>query len=276
MQKGFICPKAHGAHVTIEGCIACNDRCNPLPLQFALLSDRISDLNVYHVTEMTAPLQILYLNRTMDYYNDPLSSVNMIFGTACHKILEDGLRKMMHNPAEYTPHVAESHFEHKIKIHDEDCTLSGTMDLIVPNEGLLADWKTAGGYKVKLLKAGVPDPWKEAYFLQLNIYRVFGFPQAKKMTLVFFIKDWNARMLAKDRLQQVEQVDVPFLDDQSVRLFVYGKMAAAYECLHGGPAPTCSADDKGENSWRCPAYCSVANVCPQLAREEKERGHARA
>lgn len=258
-QVGFSC---RYGNVPIKQCSTCPTRCHPLPFLHAFLRNREPKPSVYHVTDVINPLQILFLKLTRDYYCTPDSAIQMSFGTGLHRFLESS--RILMEAAEHVPeHVLEAHFEVPIL----SSKLSGTADIWIPETKELIDVKTCKAYKVKLMRSPVYDWAHDTWARQLNIYWVFGFPEARKLTVAAWVKDYSSRIAAKDGIQEIEYINIPFLPDTA--RFVAERIGLIEDIMAGHTeCPPCEPDEINWGSsptGRCEKYCAVASVCSQFA-----------
>jgi hypothetical protein len=102
--------------------------------------------------------------------------------------------------------------------------------------------------------------------MQLNIYKTYGFPEAKKLKLYFFVQGWTRR----EEIKPIEQIEVPMATDAEVRLWVKTRMKKIMDNEASGEPPECLTGDlwiRGDGyPMRCMEYCNAKEFCPQAKR----------
>lgn len=275
--QGFKCPKADGGPVKFyDVCLKCQDPCYPLPLLKNLMSDRVATPGVYHTTGILSPPQIIYLTRHFPYYVEPESKIWATFGRGWHTVIErqdtwlaeQGLDK------EY---LIEQPFEVEIKTDQGPALLRGKPDLYIVSKRRLLDWKTMGSYFVRKARKG--DWGDSSYQLQLNIYRIYKYPETIEMELYCLIKDWSRRLRKSDGLNPIERLQVPLLPNAMVEGFVKTTINYLLLCeKEPDKVRPCLDSEKwiqGGYPIRCMEYCDAKDLCPQL-REWKEANERQA
>jgi len=234
----------------------------------ALRNTRKTEENVYHVTEILNPPQVVYLERNNKYYATFESLIWMTLGTAWHKIPEGQDAKIAAMELLDT-HQIEKGF--KVKIGDN--YLTGKADYYDADNAILWDYKTMKSYPIeKLLK----HDWSDTtYKKQLNIYRVYGFPQAKSLKLEAIVKDWSTHIQKNMKIHPVETIDVPIMNDVDVKTMTE-KLIKEHSDNQKDPSlvrpckvPSETWYNKNPRSpnyevhLRCRDYCPVSKLCPQ-------------
>jgi hypothetical protein len=275
-------------------CLFCKDRCHPLPVLMKMADVRWPKPGVFSVTEIIKPLQAIYRSRRCDIVINPMKSINAITGTANHAVIEDGLRVAKRelgrleeimaagdDAAErlrdvYVPefygekgfdfyHRAEESFKEEII---PGYFLSGRADYYDVMMAKLTDYKNSKAYTVKKTKRAAESkvPWNaEDYFAQVNIYRTFLYPEAKKLELYFPVMGWNRN---EKEISEIEQISVPTATPETVRLWVKDRIKKIAEVEEGRvEVPRCPKGDlwldRDGNPNRCMHYCVARETCPQ-------------
>jgi hypothetical protein len=270
---GFVCPKS-GKNMDFDYCFKkCNSRCHPLPTLLVLAErSRQPKKKIYHVTEICDPPKVIYLKRHNSYYRPPESLSYTMFGSAFHSIIEETMSRIKELGFENDYIFEEkNHFEVHIKTKHGKAILSGTPDLYIPKLEQLWDFKTAKYYyEVQDLLAG---KWNESkHILQLNIYRVYKYPEAKELYLEMHIKDYQRR-LAKEGVLPIMIIEVPILDDGYIKEYV----KQAIECqlqLEKQKEPIQIRPCTKEETWngiRCKDYCEGRDFCVQYLSTKKSK-----
>jgi hypothetical protein len=260
-----------------SACEDCQSRCLPLPYLMALAEQREVKEGYYSTTEILKPLRAIYLARHTDYYIDPIKATFMIMGTAIHKVFEDGGEFI----AKKDEHLIEKSFSVEIS---PGFFLTGKYDYRDDRKALW-DTKSSKSYPVRKHKGASLNrvSWaSEDYFLQTNIYRAFGCPDAEFLKLFFLVQGWERfeyipipgekgkfRRIPTS-LSQIEIVDVPVAPIADVRLWVKNRLAKIREAEVTGEIPVCLKGDYlkyGESGIglpnRCADYCNVRDNCTQ-------------
>jgi hypothetical protein len=217
--------------------------------------------NVYHVTEILNPPQVVYLSRTCSTYPNPHSMVWAMLGTGVHGIL-----------SEVGSRIGDRYEVEKNFIVDFGyAKLSGTTDLWDKDDKVLWDYKTVKSYAVKKLKAG--DFSGSKYADQMNIYAAYGYPDAKKLIIEAVVKDWSPTVQAKEGINPIEDIIIPMHPQGCTELLVQTLLQEHVDTQKTGKPRPC----KDEELWisnsprspncgiplRCRDYCAVNGVCPQ-------------
>ena len=279
MLKGFLCPKSN-RNVLFNHCwTKCTEHCKPVPLLMSLSrQSREPEPNIYHVTEILNPPQQVFLSRNNDYYVTPNSLVDMHIGSAWHEKIEEtkgfvkelGLEKeylMEQNFKRYISLQKGMAREDMIKEMDKIITLSGTSDLYVKSTKTLFDYKVMKYYYTfKYLSEGKWDdstiPW------QLNIYRVFQYPEAECIKILCYLKDWKLNFPKLYCLDQVEELQVPMIPDHLVKEKVVSLLTEHVMTQKTCKPRPCTEDEMWNNRVRCTKLLIVRDICPLFAREK--------
>ena len=145
--------------------------------------------------------------------------------------------------------------------------LSGTSDLYVKSTKTLWDYKVMKfWYQFKYLSEGKwddsPIPW------QLNIYRVYQYPDAEAIKIFCYLKDYKLNMTEKYCLSQTEELHVPIIPDNIVKQKVLDLLAEHVTAQQTGKPRACTEEERWWNErekayLRCKYYCSASEICPQ-------------
>lgn len=288
MLKGFICPRDGKNKKYVHCWTVCADHCMPLPALLALSKQmRGTEKDVYHVTEILNPPQIVWLARNKDYYVPPDSLIDMNIGTSWHEKIEQtkkyirelGLQKeyiMEKNfKVPFWCYPKENQFATVVLESDIDniwrnggykkTILSGTPDLYVKSINTIWDYKVMKYYYT--LKYLRDNKWEDnTYAWQLNIYRRFTHPDAK-MRLFCYIKDWKRNFPERFGVNRTEIVEVPRIPDRVVDNKVKALLAEHVENQRDpSNIRQCTEKERWMNfsePVRCEGYCGVQKICPQ-------------
>lgn len=270
---GFLCPYSD-TEMSFNHCFnECETPCMSYPILSALAGKSREVIpGRYSVTEILNPPQQVYLQRNNPYYAPPEDLIWMTFGTAWHMVVEKEI-----------PRLEERGFkdvfisEQKFEVPVGNGTLVGKIDLYDKDRDILSDYKTMKVYSAKKLKQG---EWSDStYHWQLNMYRVYGFPETQQMLLDCIIKDWSWQAQARDEIHATEQIDVPFLDDEVVRkkaeLHINIHIANQLDPSKIAPCtdlwiPKSPRSPNYGKPLRCMHYCNVSRLCPQYQKWCKE------
>ena len=246
---------------TFDKCDTCPARCHPLPVLRAMMGSREVVPGEYSTTEILKPLQAIYYSRRNEFYIDPEKTIFMVNGTAVHSVVEEGGKGL--DPEK---HVIEKPF--RAEIHP-GVFLTGRPDYYDAEMGTLWDFKNSKAYTVKKHLKAVADklPWMtEDYFMQLNIYKTYGFPAANELRLYFFVQGWTRR----EEMKPIEQVEGPIAPGAEVRLWVKTRLKRIMEAEANGKPPECLTGDLWMRAdgypMRCMEYCNARDHCPQAQR----------
>jgi hypothetical protein len=243
-----------------SACEDCQSRCHPLPVLMAMVEQREVVPGDYSTTEILRPLQAMYLSRHNDFYIAPSKYIYMLNGTAVHSVIEEGGKKIVNQDK----HQMEQAFREEIL---PGMFLTGRPDYY-DDAGTLWDFKNSKAYTVKKIKSASMNKvsWaSEDYFAQLNIYRTYKYPEAKKLKLYFLVQGWTKM---ETGISPVEIVDVPLAPMADVKLWVKNRMAKIWEIEKTGECPRCLLGDlwirKDGVPVRCQEYCNASEKCTQF------------
>jgi len=261
--KGFVCPYS-GKDIPFEHCTdKCEVHCMSQPLLLSLISDRTEVSDVFHVTELATPEQIVYLKRTNDYFVHPFNLIWAVLGSAVHTIIEGQRDKVS---------IERYVIENPFVVDFGYAKVRGRADIYDKESFILYDYKTMKGYKAKRLLAG---EWKdEPYMWQMNFYKKLAFPEAKVLMIEAIIKDWSRAMQDSDNLHPVERIEVPILSEAKVEAQLQEWLHKHVTNLSGDTKPIkCKQSDVWYNTnprskncgvpLRCRDYCEVNSMCQQ-------------
>jgi len=261
MLKGIICPadKKISSLPEFRKCQNCSSPCMPLPIIYSLISDKKFEKGIYHVTELLKPVRITYLQRKYDYNVKLNGLVNMMVGTAVHALFAE-----QRNKVENFIFEPDTNFEVEIF---PGVKLSGTPDLYDVKNKIIYDYKVVKKYEVSKMLEG---QGLDAYTYQLNIYKTYKFPEAKKLTLVAVVKDFVANdEFVSDVKSSIMQISIKIIEPKNVKKFVENKIKYLDDVVNSRePVPMCSKEENwGER--RCLSYCDVVELC----KKESENGN---
>ncbi|KKL27299.1 hypothetical protein LCGC14_2386520 [marine sediment metagenome] len=282
MLIGFMCPKS-GRGELFDFCFKkCLNKCMPLPVLISLSrQNREDEENIYHVTSILNPPQVEYLKRNNDYYVAPNSLVDMSIGSSWHARLEETKESIKELELE-DDYLMEQNFRKTIMVQVSDgkvggtCdpVLSGTSDLYVKSTKTLWDYKVMKYfYTFKYISEG---KWEgNSIPMQLNIYRVYQYPEAEAIKIFVYLKDYKLNMQDKHDLSQTETLQVPMIPDEKVKKKVVDLLTEHVQAQETGKPRPCKEDELWINRsgvpLRCQNYCAVKEVCEQFAKwKEKE------
>ena len=270
-QAGFYCTR-NGEQKNLNDCLTkCEDRCLSIPLLRSIWREPKKPIpNRYSVTEILNPPQIVYLSRNFDYYCFPLNLVWRTYGSAVHSILEP----YGEDDEDETPNLGDRFIgEKKKEIAIDGVTLVGKPDLYDINEDILWDYKLKKAYAVKKLKHG---DFKTKDFYQTNIYAGLFFPKTKKIMLECIVSDWTRRVQKYDKLNRVEDIEVPILPTANINYLVKECLRIHKAAQDSGEFQPCSYEDvwfspssRSEDFGipiRCRDFCDLSEVCNQYFR----------
>ena len=276
-MQGFTCPRNGRGAVPVSHCLLhCGDRCMSIPfLTYIVENDRETIDDVYHVTEILNPPQVVYLSRNLGAkFPNPHSLVWAMLGTGVHGIL-----------AEVAGKLGDRYEVEKNFIVDFGyAKLSGTTDLWDKDEKVLWDYKTIKSYAVKKLKAG--DFSGSKYADQMNIYAAYGYPDAKRLVIEAVVKDWSPTIQAKDGISPIEDIEVPMYPRGETEMLVQTLLQEHVGVQKSENPRPCTDEEvwvgKSPRSpnfgirLRCRDYCAVNGVCKQYQKwleEDSARKH---
>jgi len=266
--QGFVCP-IDLQHYTIGKCIEnCpheKKRCFPLPLLFALYNASRVEIGAYGVTELLNPPRITHYKRTHKYFSKPDDLVYMTFGIAWHKLLESesGLSESFKECIDYK---LEESFRTDVETSEGKYIIKGRVDYITDNE--IWDFKTSKSGFISRVQRG---NWSGSdYPMQLNAYRVFGFPDRKTLKIMSLVKDHHFGMLTrKPPIRPIEIFSVPIIEDSEVVDFF---QTSIEESIRADKDPLSIRDCSKEETWRgmrCNHFCVLKDSCSQFNKEVK-------
>jgi hypothetical protein len=246
MLIGIKCPRTK----KLADCQKCKSPCLPIPLMMSLLSDRELKPNEYHLTELSNPLRIAYLNRKYNYMVEISDVENVWIGTAIHYYIAQFKHK---------DYIADPDTAGKVEI-DKDVFITLTPDLYDTKRKIIYDFKVVKTYEVEKIKK---DGLDQKYLYQLNGYRAFKFPEAKKLILVFILKDYTIRTkYEKDIESPFVEVEVPIIETAKEELI--NKAKVLHKALTENKPPEKCSPEESWDGKRCDFYCSVNKFCREL------------
>lgn len=191
---------------------------------------------VLSVTELVSSPRIYQLNKRHDerMEDDVQERIDMLFGTAWHKALEE--------------HKSEDELAEQRYFHDmEPCRISGQVDLYDPKTQTITDHKTAKVYSYLLGD-------NKNYQQQLNCYAYIlsknGLP-VKRIVLFWTFKDWSWRTAAKDpdypqKKSLVQEIKLWTMDEAETFIKERLSMHVAQNDTPDDELPECTAEDMWE------------------------------
>lgn len=214
-----------------------NDMGLPEPFVDAAQSDHVYKPNRYSATELLKGVRevILTHRHSDEITKDASDMVWAIFGTAVHKVLEEG-------------EGTESQFkEQKLVVPVGDHELSGIFDLYDADAQMVVDYKTASVWK---LKVGDTDDWKRQLVTYAWMLESQGHP-CKHGRIVALLKDHSlreARFHADYPQHPVRIVDFDFTKDdlEEAGAFVVDRFEALAraEGLPDDELPLCTPEER--------------------------------
>ena len=266
----FICPVKHKP-VPLDYCLKnrCLHPCHSLPALIVLASSRENKFRSFHVTELLNPPKIIILKRINTYAKAPESLAHTLFGRALHLVIVEArpVIKELGLEKEYT-FEDENHFEVKIKTKYGTASISGTPDLIVHSKKQIWDYKSAKIYEIRDLLEGNWEKCKHKD--QLNIYKVFGFPEAKELYLEMYIKDYKQSM-KKEGILPIMVFRVPIMDEDYVKEIVKTKVEYLLSLEKNFQKVRDCRKDETWNGRRCKDYCDINQSCLQYLAAQGKR-----
>jgi len=139
----------------------------------------------YHVTEGVGPPAITKFRRENPYYLPQEALVDMALGTAFHQWVELANTTPRDEPVGRTSH--EVHRTYQLGPYK----LVGTMDICDFEAKEIVDIKVCGAYRTKQLLSKATKGEEDEYFHQVNVYRAAFMPDARKLGLDVFLKDFS-------------------------------------------------------------------------------------
>jgi hypothetical protein len=264
MLKGFVCPRLK-EKISIEACLRdCpgTERCHPVPVLLSLISHRTPEDGVYHVTELLNPPRVVYLERHYDYYAPPESLIYLVFGSALHAFLELDAKDFDRYEISPEDYIIERPMPpYEIETPYGKGTIVGRPDLYVTKAQTLYDYKTIKYYYTgKKMLAG---DWQDnTYMWQLNAYRVFAYPEAKRLVLEAFFKDFDNKMSFLG-LSPLTAINVPMLPKEQVISRFREALSIQLEHEQKKAVPRPCTPEETWDGRRCSAYCHVLPFCPE-------------
>lgn len=265
---GFICPewsktagdrnKFHEGGIPLE-CLNCADPCMDTSTLMVIVKQTYKGNHkgdMISVTSLEYPLAT-YLERTVDYYEEPPDCWARTRGSLIHSILEYDNR----------PGVMKEQFI-QVKIPGSDVVLCGTYDKYYTPDQRLTDYKSAHDNFYKFKSVEIPKP---SHVRQLNVYRLMlealGVSvremQVVYVTMSFTRPYWVSRM--GDELwgwvkERAEMLSTAFRSG-----------------VPPPPCPTVDPDLRSRN-WKCPGildkkgnpqrgYCTVGKIACNYAKQ---------
>ena len=273
---GFVCPMTDQNVTFREHCLKCQDPCETLPVM-AMLDAQTRPIvpNEYHVTEILNPRQVIYLTRNYPYYLPPESLVDAALGSAWHTSIYNA----MFIPEYDADFAHRFEGEQSFRIEINGIAFTGTSDVNIKDQHHLIDYKTAQVFSVKQY---LKEEWKDStwakYQKQINIYRVYQYPETEKMTLHVKVMGWDAYVAKTMGIGKTFKIMVPFIEDEKVKSFVTCRLRESVEDQETGNPPPCPKNRLWFNAagepQRCLRFCGGKAYCKQFKEWQEERGGA--
>ena len=260
MLVGFKCPKDK-ENRKFDYCFnACSEHCHPTPLLYALSDQREVTPGTFSVTEILKPFQQVHFERTCDFYRDPASMMWAVFGTAVHHVISSMETRINGDFA------IEVRFSVGIETPHGIATLRGTPDLYDKKKKILWDFKVKPYFNALKFTLNKEFPLKElGDHYQLNLYRVWGQPEAEKLKLCYIVRDHNKSVM-REGVPPILDRDVPIYNTKVMQDLTVERMTTHFACELGKqPPPECTTRDRW-NGNKCGKYCGGSEHCPQYKR----------
>ncbi|MEM2145474.1 MAG: hypothetical protein QW279_08930 [Candidatus Jordarchaeaceae archaeon] len=231
----------------------------PKPLLDAIVSfDKDKVAHEYSITELTAPLWKTYLRRKYNIGLGTSKAINVFLGLCVHKVIEEHYDNKRF--------VGENAIEFRTKV-DKKLYITGRPDCYDKKEKILYDFKVIREHECSRMLNGHDHP---EYFMQLNGYKVFGLPEAKKLVLVCIIKDWSQTKTDKSSIYlPIQLVEVPIMNKVEVKDYFISRARKLDKMLSSKEIPVSEACTFYE-AWggkRCRFYCEANQKCQELLGE---------
>ena len=244
---GFRCSKPSrrqdkGKPVSFDECIACAEstanECHfTASIIRAMVDHRKEERDAISVTQLGGCLRESYLSSKYDYYAD-LEQLYFAFrGELAHLVVE----RYQERGA-----IAEKRFYREYN----GIKISGKPDVILPEEKLIRDYKTA---------KEVPRfsyPYRN-HSQQLNLYAWLVPYEVERLQVVYMdmkgVKICEAPLWSKKEIEALLEEKLPILD-------------AAF---NHGIVPKADFDN-----WQCNGWCNVKSICRELYEEELRKPSA--
>lgn len=244
MQVGFKCIKDH-EKVSANECELCSMTGDCMP--FSYVNILVQGMKRPHyfpsVTALTSWIHYcprkMVLEHNLNYYINPYSMAWAYRGTGVHKANE---------AVEYVGAIKEQLVELKVGKY----VLKGTPDLVLPDQGILIDYKTRKSCPCDENHINVGQLIKPNYALQLNIYALALAPKIKieKMFLEYFFFEGEIPCYSVP-------VDIDLVNTQKV---INKYLPEMMEKVKGGILPDYQECSK-KFKWMCDGYCDVVEEC---------------
>lgn len=246
MLIGIKCPRTK----KLANCQKCKSPCLPVPLMMSLLSEKEFKPNEYHLTELSNPLRITYLQRKYNYMVEIQDVENVWIGTAIHYYISQFKSK---------DYIADPDTAGKVEV-DKGIFITLTPDLYDIKRKVLYDFKVVKTYEIEKIKDNGLD---SKYVYQLNGYREFKFPDAKKLILVFILKDYTIKTRYEKGINSpFVEVEVPIVEEVKDELINRAK--ELHKALTKNKPPKKCSPEENWNGKRCDFYCPVNKFCREL------------
>jgi len=250
MVRGFICEKT-GERLGFEACLECaRTRLNrklDCPFDEATIAGMILHQKVkddISVTMISGCHRGTFIARYNDSYVYPSKLYWAFRGQIGHKIMEE----VNLHPEE----VKEKRFVKEW----EGIEISGTPDLIIPNQKVLKDYKTSKAVPSYRNKEGLINAY-ENHRVQLNLYQWLVPYEIKEMEVIYFSMEETlicpVVIWPEESKKKSEMTVDRYLEENLIPL----KMALDSETM-----PPYS------RNWSCDDYCDVSEICFRELKKE--------
>jgi hypothetical protein len=203
----------------------------------------------YGVTTLLQPVQATILKRRYpeEVKEDPQDQLWRLFGSAFHKLLEEGAEALGIDSRRSEDYISLEIFERWV---------GGVIDLHVDDESI-TDYKLTKAWSV--IKQDRIDEW----VLQLNMYRYMVWRQTgveiKKLRIAAFFRDWEKKFTLQNSdypKAKMQLYELPLLDFQEVENFMERRIAKLImaEWMPDELLPPCSKEEMWEKPTEFAVY----------------------
>lgn len=219
----------------------------------------------FSVTQLLSPPRAEALKETYkdQIEEDASGRIFSLLGQATHVILERSARPGLD--------LVEERFFGKFG----EYVLSGQVDLLETDSGVLSDFKVTKAYPFsnKGGKGQKPE-WLQQLNMQLELLRMNGL-DAKKIQIVGILRDWDKKCLDPSNkmkymagypLAEIVFVDIPIWTREEAQKFIHERIKAHVDAKK--VLPLCSSSETWGGN-RCKDYCSAAAFCEQYQKSKK-------
>jgi CRISPR/Cas system-associated exonuclease Cas4 (RecB family) len=251
MLKGFICEKT-GENMAFDDCLECARTRLSRKLGCPFDEAVIAGMHLYQqnrsgisVTMLSGCHRGTFLGRHNDTYSYPSGQYWAFRGQIGHKIME-----------EVSLHEDEVKEKRFVKEWD-GIEISGTPDLIIPNQKVLKDYKTSKSvpsYRSKT--TGQVSAW-ENHRVQLNLYRWLVPYEIDTMEVVYFSMEETLICPVEIWPEEARKKS-----DMSVDKYMEENLLPLQMALDSDTMPPFKPH------WTCDQYCGVSELCFRELKKE--------